>query len=398
MDLFKKLIVSLLSVAVFSLLGAGSALCQDIALSFDSLGSGFNFNQGTFSLGWRFTANQDVSVSALGFYDANQDGLTTSHAVGIFDVETCTLLASTTVMPSDPLEGFFRFHDIAPIVLPGGADYYIASVTGGEQYAVNVTTLNVNPAITFWGFAIFGNTQSTSQLLCPNGPAGMQGFKGDFGPSFKIVTGGVNPTSCSQPGDADKDGVENCNDPCPLDRNKTEPLLCGCEVAESPDCLGTCKGEAADLGCGCGVVDCSGTQRFLTNLTKLVMAPSVEVIDTGKPLQNAQISFNRFDAAQLIRRQLRSSRADAAAQLQPATEAPRRLNVRYEVLVQKVLENRKRVVLRRTVRANSVLVRRLASGLYTAKYRAMITTKDPRSSEQRVVSRTNFSPAQTFSF
>jgi len=173
--------IALLAVGLVSKVSADS-----VALNFASLGTGLNYHQGSYSLGWRFTANQTITVSGLGYYDSLQDGLVESHDVGIFDQGNCQLLASATVTPADQITGFFRFHSITPVILTAGHDYYIAGVTGTEQYGINVQDLIVDPSITFWGFAIYGNTQSTSTLQCPNGPANAQGIHGDFGPSFKI--------------------------------------------------------------------------------------------------------------------------------------------------------------------------------------------------------------------
>ena len=190
-------ILSLILSILFSIVNVSA----QPALDFSSLSGGFNFYQGSYSLGWRFTANQNINVSALGFYDDLSDGLAASHEVGIFDVLTCQLIVSTTVTPSDPITGFFRYRDVPTAQLTAGRDYYIAGVTNGnDKYAVGVGTLNVDPAITFWGFAIYGNTQTTSSLLCPNGSAGQQGFRGDFGPTFKIGTGqGATPSPTATP-------------------------------------------------------------------------------------------------------------------------------------------------------------------------------------------------------
>src|SRR5205814_8231350 len=80
---------------------------EEEALDFTSLGGGFDYTQGSYSLGWRFTANTNAEVTALGFYDDQKNGLTGNHPVGIYDVQTRQLVASTTVLPSDPLTGFF---------------------------------------------------------------------------------------------------------------------------------------------------------------------------------------------------------------------------------------------------------------------------------------------------
>lgn len=183
------------AIAVSLLLSAPLQLhAQSPAIDFTQLGTGYDYHQGSYSLGWRFNVLQNVTVSALGFYDDKKDGLTESHAVGIFDADNCQLITSTTVVPADPLTGFFRYRSVPQVVLTGGKSYYIAAVTGSEKYAISLPTLDVHPSISFVGFSIYGQTQSTSSLLCPNG-AQAPGFNGDFGPNFLISSGdgGENP-------------------------------------------------------------------------------------------------------------------------------------------------------------------------------------------------------------
>lgn len=48
---------------------------QEEALDFLSLGSqGLDYYQGSYSLGWRFTAKHDIKVTQLGFYDDKEEG------------------------------------------------------------------------------------------------------------------------------------------------------------------------------------------------------------------------------------------------------------------------------------------------------------------------------------
>lgn len=154
---------------------------------------GQELNNGSFSLGWTFSVTSSVSVSALGFYDAGQNGLVSSHDVGIFD-ESCNLIASTVVEPSDTLIGFFRYHSLSSAVtLSPGQTYRIAAVTGGEPYLYNPTAVVLDPAVVFDKFTAWhGAFQQTSTLLCPDFPASTQ-FFGDFGPTFYIGALSNNP-------------------------------------------------------------------------------------------------------------------------------------------------------------------------------------------------------------
>lgn len=175
------------------------ASAQDAeALDFSSLGSGSDYHQGAYCLGWRFKANQDCVVSELGFYDSKKDGLTYSHLVGIFDVVTKELVASATVSPGDPLTGFFRYQAITPVQLTAGRDYYAVADVGSESYAIDVSNLIIDPAITYVGFTCNYGTAPSSTLDYPTSDA--PGVHGDFGPSFKLRSvSGVTPTPTPGP-------------------------------------------------------------------------------------------------------------------------------------------------------------------------------------------------------
>jgi hypothetical protein len=98
------------------------------------------------SLGWVFSTNTDVAVSALGFYVGAQNGLTQTHEVGIYDLSG-NLLVSTTVSSSDPLVGWFAYHPVATTVLSAGGTYVIAAETGADPLAWNPNGFTVSPSI-----------------------------------------------------------------------------------------------------------------------------------------------------------------------------------------------------------------------------------------------------------
>lgn len=85
------------------------------------------------SLGYSFSLSQPYGVSALGFYDDQQDGLLSSHVVGIFDATTQALLISGT-LPSGTvgtLEAGFRWLTVPLHVLNPGT-YVIAATSSGD--------------------------------------------------------------------------------------------------------------------------------------------------------------------------------------------------------------------------------------------------------------------------
>lgn len=191
---------TVLMLATATLLAAGltaaprGASAEDaVALDFTSLGSGRDYYQGAYCLGWRFTAKTNCLVTELGFYDAQKDGVASSHLVGIFDVASRELVASGAVSPGDPLTGFFRYHAITPVQLTAGRDYYAVADVGSEKYAIEVPDLIIDPAIAFVGFACNYQTVPSSTLDYPTSES--RGAHGDFGPSFKLRPGSsVTPT------------------------------------------------------------------------------------------------------------------------------------------------------------------------------------------------------------
>lgn len=163
------------------------------ALDIQSIQGGSDITNGSFSLGWNFTLNSSISVTALGFYDDGKNGLVESHDVGIYDAG-CNLVASTTVTNADALNGFFRYHNLASAVtLAPGQTYTIAAVTGTEKYLYNPAAVVLDPAVNFGKFNAWqGAFQQTATLKCPNFPASSQ-FYGDFGPSFYIGNSSNDP-------------------------------------------------------------------------------------------------------------------------------------------------------------------------------------------------------------
>ncbi|HTQ42551.1 MAG TPA: DUF4082 domain-containing protein [Polyangiaceae bacterium] len=157
------------------------------AILVPGLGSGFDYHQGSYDLGWYFIVNSPITITALGFYDDKKDGLTSSHPVAVYDKATQQMLAQATVSPSDPLTGYFRYTPLAPpLALQQGHTYVLITLVGSENYlAFNALdpSWTVNPAITYSGGAVnYGNPAATT-LLYPD-TFGTSG--GDFGPDFEF--------------------------------------------------------------------------------------------------------------------------------------------------------------------------------------------------------------------
>lgn len=141
-----------------------------------------DFSNNPWSLGFLFTVNSAINVTQLGFYDAGDNGLTEQHQVGIYSLGG-TLLTSTTVSNSDPLDSHFRYNSIAPLSLAAGQQYVIAATTGSELYTYDPTALATPSEITYVGSRFL----QSSTLVFPDG---FNDEKGYFGPNFKFENGG----------------------------------------------------------------------------------------------------------------------------------------------------------------------------------------------------------------
>lgn len=169
---------------------AGLTVSGNVAIDMQSLGTnGFDYQQGSYSLGWTFVPQAPIHVTALGFYDDKKDGLTASHPVAIYDKTSQAMLTSVTVSPTDALDGYFRYAPLAsPLTLAAGTAYVIVALVGDERYvAFNSIdpTWTVSSSITYSGGAVnYENDEATTLFF----PDTFNSTNGDFGPNFKFTT------------------------------------------------------------------------------------------------------------------------------------------------------------------------------------------------------------------
>jgi hypothetical protein len=162
--------------------GAGRGSGAPI-LTFDA-GTGSSGAENNQSVGWRFTVVSPVTVTGLGWFDDNGDGLATSHTVGIWDPSGALL--TSILIPAGtaaPLDGQFRTEAISPITLTPGVNY----VVGGENFSTNTERLafdvsqTVDPHILF-GHPTFSNLNSGFTRPFSDSVAST----GFYGPSFSF--------------------------------------------------------------------------------------------------------------------------------------------------------------------------------------------------------------------
>ncbi|MCW3053832.1 MAG: hypothetical protein JWN14_3002 [Chthonomonadales bacterium] len=215
------LMLSLMAGALLATLPLHSLAADTPAIGFAPGATGFEDNAanalgdplGSFSLGFEFTANSPVFVTALGYFnDPFFDPLTPTfagpHQVGLYQVTpgaggnppVTTLLAQASVTSGGTPNGFFLYQSLAsPVQLMVGGDYVLAGVTGPtDPYFFDVQDINGNAALTVDPAINYIQDRyiASSTLAYPDStdPLSEPGF---FGPNF--LTGSASPSDVPEP-------------------------------------------------------------------------------------------------------------------------------------------------------------------------------------------------------
>jgi hypothetical protein len=124
--------------------------------------SGQNLGNPPFTLGFEFTADTDLLVSALGVFDDDLDGLVNNFSVGLWNAGG-TLLASTTVPngTAASLTDQFRYVDIVPVLLAGGQNYrlgalYLSGIDALIFSSTSISGFGTDANVTFAGSRFAG--------------------------------------------------------------------------------------------------------------------------------------------------------------------------------------------------------------------------------------------------
>lgn len=136
------------------------------------------------TLGYAFSTNSSIRITALGYWDEGSNGLTDSHEVGIWNSDGSTLLASA-VVPSGTggvLDSGFRFVAITPVILSAGQSFLAGGFNSDNDAVIRFTTASTISAITL------GSTRFdfpfTGVFSPPTGEQGTFFDSGYFGPNF----------------------------------------------------------------------------------------------------------------------------------------------------------------------------------------------------------------------
>lgn len=91
---------------------------------------GLLYGGSQYTLGFKFTVDSAVSITSLGVFDDEGNGLGARAQVGLWDTSG-NLLTSAFVGAglAGDLEGVFRYADISPYALVAGTEYVIGSYT-----------------------------------------------------------------------------------------------------------------------------------------------------------------------------------------------------------------------------------------------------------------------------
>ena len=128
MKMMKK--SSVIALALLAVLAGQAQAQQDPRPAVTPDGYAVYNGDGPWTLGFTFTADLSMAVTALGAFDWEHDGFATNHEVGLWD-ENGNLLASTSVASGDTLIGDFRYNNISAVNLTAGQVYYVGASNFG---------------------------------------------------------------------------------------------------------------------------------------------------------------------------------------------------------------------------------------------------------------------------
>ena len=187
---------SLLLAAASAMLVAAPAAAQTLAVSGFTGGVNANLSGQDLprTVGWDFTPTANITVTELGFFDLDGDGLALSHDIGIWASDG-TLLGGTTIAAGvgDTLINGFRFTDISDLVLTAGQTYVIGAVIqldpNGDNYFLNPATVASDAMI---GYGRGLRSDANSGFAMPTVDAN----SGRFGPNFRFLQSAIpEPTT-----------------------------------------------------------------------------------------------------------------------------------------------------------------------------------------------------------
>lgn len=94
----------------------------------------FEYDSSAWTLGWKFSVKDPMSITALGVYDSEQDGLAGPAQVALWLASGGAPLLQTTVAPGTDaaLDGYFRFVPVTSTALTPGVEYIVGAHLDGD--------------------------------------------------------------------------------------------------------------------------------------------------------------------------------------------------------------------------------------------------------------------------
>lgn len=178
------MIARLLIAAVAAALFCTTVAAAPMAAFTVSSPGGF-YNDDDYSLGWKFTVGSNsIQVVKLGLF-RELVGFGPKD-VGIYGMDG-GLLGSASVSAADALDNFYRYVDIAPLILSANTSYVIAGQFTRNQgnYAYNPGGFTVSPDLSFDENRYVASTALAFPTLSD------QGVIGYFGPNFQYESAPV---------------------------------------------------------------------------------------------------------------------------------------------------------------------------------------------------------------
>lgn len=136
------------------------------------------------AVGWEFDALVPVRVTAMSWFDTNQDGLAAEHEVALWDPAGNIVPGTNVTIPAGTLatlDGIWRIVEIPPVVLAPGAGYIVGGMNSPANGCLSSNMAHsVHPDIAYFD-ATYG---SGPPLQRPTSHS--SATEGFYGPGFQI--------------------------------------------------------------------------------------------------------------------------------------------------------------------------------------------------------------------
>ena len=133
------------ALAVTATLAGQAALADPAAVVLNgsvNRGGAFDYTQGSYAIGFEFTVDAATTLTQLGMYDSSlapggYPQILQPAEVGLYDLSTKALLASTIVSNTSTPQGYFRYEPLKNAVALNTTDTYaVMAISAGNYYLV----------------------------------------------------------------------------------------------------------------------------------------------------------------------------------------------------------------------------------------------------------------------